>query len=85
MIIILIQPAGLNVLTIHAEVEGITCLGMLDQFIRDVRVRGASVVPLGDLLKDAKDIQHAAMVPQIISGRDGWVSHQKAALQEVRS
>jgi undecaprenyl phosphate-alpha-L-ara4FN deformylase len=75
----LLSPKGLNVLTIHAEVEGMLCLRMFDRFLRIVGSMGGTVVPLGELLMDAHDIQHAAMVPREIPGREGWVSCQGEA------
>ena len=82
-LISLLRPGGLNVLTIHAEVEGILCLGMFDQFLQMVRSMGGTLTPLGELLMDSHDIQKAVMVPQEIPGREGWVSCQSTAAQAV--
>lgn len=75
----LLRPNGLNVLTIHAEAEGIICLGMFDRFLQMVRSMGGTLVPLGELLMDFHEIKHAVMVPQEIPGREGWVSCQGEA------
>jgi len=78
-LISLLKPEGLNVLTIHAEAEGMICLDMFDRFLRMVRSMGGTLVPLGELLMDAHDIQRAVMVPREIPGREGWVSCQGEA------
>ena len=75
----LLKPEGLNVLTIHAEAEGIICLEMFDRFLEKVRSIGGTLVPLGELLMDARDIGEAKMVPMEIPGREGWVSCQEEA------
>ncbi|MDQ1335085.1 MAG: undecaprenyl phosphate-alpha-L-ara4FN deformylase [Thermodesulfobacteriota bacterium] len=84
-LISLLRPEGLNVLTIHAEAEGMTCLRMFDRFLRMVRSGGRTMVPLGELLMDAHHIQQGVMVPREIPGREGWVSCQGEAPQEVLS
>ena len=72
----LLQPDKLNTLTIHAEVEGISCLTMFDDFVNRARSRGASFVPFGALLDPARPVLTASLAPQTISGREGWVSCQ---------
>ncbi len=44
----LLRPGKLNVLTIHAEVEGIVCLHMFEQFVEKALSLGHRFVPLGD-------------------------------------
>jgi undecaprenyl phosphate-alpha-L-ara4FN deformylase len=73
----LLKPEGLNVLTIHAEAEGMICLEMFGRFLQMVRSLGGRLVPLGELLMDARDIQPGMMVPREIPGREGWVSYQE--------
>jgi len=73
----LLKPERLNVLTIHAEAEGIVCLEMFGRFLQKVRSMGGRLVPLGELLMDARDIQPGVMVPREIPGREGWVSYQE--------
>jgi hypothetical protein len=55
------------------------CLGMFDRFLRMVLSRGGTLVPLGELLINAHDIQQAVMVPREIPGREGWISCQGEA------
>ncbi|MBU0663860.1 MAG: 4-deoxy-4-formamido-L-arabinose-phosphoundecaprenol deformylase [Proteobacteria bacterium] len=68
----------LNILTIHAEVEGIVHKAMFADFIRLVQEKGYSFVPLGKIIKEAKkeDIVVASIQEQIIPGREGWISIQ---------
>ncbi len=73
-----LRPEGLNVLTIHAEVEGIAWLSLFREFLRQVAERGILLVPLGDLLPPAADIAPGLMTPAEIPGREGWLSFQGA-------
>ncbi len=72
----LISQTQLNVLTIHAEVEGIVCLDMFERFLKSVRSMGANMVPLGQLLDGTPEIETAAIEPREIPGREGWVACQ---------
>ena len=72
----LLNPHGLNVLTIHAEVEGILEQAMFDRFLTLVASKGATMVPLGRLLVDKTDIGYSRMVSKEIEGREGWVCCQ---------
>jgi undecaprenyl phosphate-alpha-L-ara4FN deformylase len=75
-ILSLLQPNGLNVLTIHAEVEGMTCLKMFEQFLKQAQSKGATFLPLGGLLTEDSQFESASMIPKTIPGREGWVSCQ---------
>jgi undecaprenyl phosphate-alpha-L-ara4FN deformylase len=77
----LIGPGRLNVLAIHAEVEGIARLSLFDDFLRVGRSRGVSFVPLGALLREGGEVGCALMSKGTVPGREGWVSRQ-AALEE---
>jgi len=72
----LLEHEKLNVLTIHAEVEGIACLEMFDSFIKMAQSREASFSPLGSFLKDLPALGRAAIIEEEIPGRAGWVSCQ---------
>ncbi|MCG6879928.1 MAG: 4-deoxy-4-formamido-L-arabinose-phosphoundecaprenol deformylase [Deltaproteobacteria bacterium] len=71
-----ITDAGLNVLTIHAEVEGIACLDMFDRFLLSLRSMGGHMVPLGQLLKRTTHIETAVIKPREMPGREGWLACQ---------
>lgn len=73
----LIRPQGLNVLTIHAEVEGIVCLDLFRDFLERAGRRGIGFVPLGHLLDLSGDIPFAGIRRGTVTGREGWVSCQE--------
>ena len=75
-ILSLITPEKLNILTIHAEVEGIARLEMFDEFLGIARSRGISFVPLGAFIKNDLEIKPAFIIKDSIEGREGWVSCQ---------
>ncbi len=74
----LIKPGQLNVLTIHAEVEGIQCRDLFVDFLKKCRKLGISIQPLGRLLKNHDRLPRAAVRPGKIEGREG-----RLALQEM--
>jgi undecaprenyl phosphate-alpha-L-ara4FN deformylase len=73
-----LQSDRLNILTIHAEVEGIVHKTMFADFIRLAQEKGCSFVPLGKIVTEAKKtaITIASIQEQIIPGREGWISIQ---------
>ena len=73
-----LKPGGLNVLTIHAEVEGIACHDMFREFLREVKQRGWEIVPLGALLPaDPATLPDGRVVPFVQPGREGWIAAQQ--------
>ena len=83
----LLKENGLNVLTVHAEVEGLACFAMFDEFLKLASSRGASFVPLGALLSETPEAASATITKGTIQGREGWISVQSSrrAKQETRS
>jgi undecaprenyl phosphate-alpha-L-ara4FN deformylase len=75
----LLRPEELNVLTIHAEVEGISRMAMFDRFVRMAKAEGASFVPLGTLLRDDREPCLSPITPGEFPGREGWASCQGRA------
>ena len=73
----LLRPDKLNVLTIHAEVEGGACFEMFDHFLTLAAQKGATFVPLGSLLDDCKKTGSAVIIAGKIEGREGWVAKQR--------
>jgi undecaprenyl phosphate-alpha-L-ara4FN deformylase len=73
----LMRPSRLNVLTIHAEVEGLSRLDDLGRFITAAGDRGWSFTALGDLLEDVSELPTCRMVRGRIPGRAGWASLQE--------
>ena len=74
----MVDPQRLNVLTIHAEVEGIAKSKLFEEFLNEAKRRSIAFVPLGELLPDAADIEVGAVAEQRIAGRDGPVCVQAA-------
>jgi undecaprenyl phosphate-alpha-L-ara4FN deformylase len=64
----------LNVLTIHAEAEGILCLKMFKEFIGKAKALGFEFAPLGELLEEASHIENAELELKEIPGREGWLA-----------
>jgi undecaprenyl phosphate-alpha-L-ara4FN deformylase len=75
-ILSLLNPKELNVLTVHAEVEGISCARMFDQFLKKARSEGIYFVPLGEFLHENIPVDNSFIEPGKISGREGWISIQ---------
>jgi len=73
----LIQPDRLNVLTIHAEVEGMGCLSLFQNFLDMAGQRGIVFSPLGELVPEAEKIPETAIVKGTVTGREGWLAWQK--------
>lgn len=72
-----IKSDRLNVLTIHAEAEGISCLGLFQDFMIKTRSRAICLLPLKELLSDCEPPQTFEMVWHNIPEREGWISFQK--------
>ena len=72
-----LRPNELNVLTIHAEVEGIARAELFEKFLDEAAARDYSFVPMGALLHATDDLPQAEITPQFIKGREGWVAVQK--------
>ncbi len=71
-----LRPSSLNVLAVHAEVEGIARLALFGQFLKASRSRGWSFSPLGALLGAASSFGSGMISRERIPGRQGWVSVQ---------
>lgn len=75
-ILSLLDPNKLNVLTIHAEVEGIICQQVFREFVQSVLAKGHAFVPLGTLVRESRQIAAGAIIAKEIPGREGWVACQ---------
>ncbi len=72
-----LKPDQLNVLTIHAEVEGIACSDTFRDFVKSAVNKGFEFVTLGETLKDNSDVPEGLMEQDQLPGRDGWLAVQK--------
>lgn len=72
----LFRADKLNVLAIHAEVEGISCGTMFADFMEKARTRRIDFQPLGRFLDVANTAINSAVVRGTVGGREGWVACQ---------
>ena len=72
----LIQPGKLNVLTIHAEVEGIICANLFEDFLSRARERRLQFIPLCDLLPASDEIPQGHIKIATLPGREGTMCLQ---------
>lgn len=78
----LIKPGRLNVLTIHAEVEGIARSDLFATFLEMAQQKRIQCVPLGTLLPaDSHDIPTGQIELKPIKGREGTVCWQSSTVQ----
>ena len=78
-ILSLIQPDRLNVLTIHAEVEGIVCRDLFDAFLGQAAARGIETVPCGTFIETAAELPSDSIDARVLPGREGWIAFKHAA------
>jgi len=72
-----IKTEGLNVLTIHAEVEGLARREIFQDFLRQSKKMAIEFVPLGELLSHGGEtIPLGSIVSKPIPGREGNVCWQ---------
>ena len=69
-------PDGLNVLTIHAEVEGDSRMHLFKEFLDLAQARGVDFTPLGDCVGQGP-WPRGKIVSGTLSGREGWVAVQE--------
>lgn len=72
----MLKPNELNVLTIHAEVEGIARSRLFSEFLLDAAKRRINILPLGKLLPPRNQIPQGTFDSGPIVGREGDVCRQ---------
>lgn len=73
------KPTGLNVYTIHAEVEGILMANDFRQLLAQARLQNIMFQPLGNLLPgQASSLPEGQLVRGALGGREGWLGVQHA-------
>jgi undecaprenyl phosphate-alpha-L-ara4FN deformylase len=79
----LLRHDKLNVLTIHAEVEGMKKIALFRQFLKEIKRLPSHLVKLdshaGDLLKNPSAIPVCDLVAGTIDGRSGTLAVQQCA------
>jgi undecaprenyl phosphate-alpha-L-ara4FN deformylase len=73
----LLVPDQLNVLAIHAEVEGISKAKLFDDFLGQADAMGVEILPLGNLLCQNLPVASCKMIKGAQTGREGWISIQE--------
>ena len=72
------KPNGLNVYTIHAEVEGILMAEGFRQLLADARQQGIQFQPLGNLLpENVQTLPTGNLTRGELAGREGWIGVQQ--------
>jgi len=84
-ILSLIKPRQLNVLTIHAEVEGISRRELFKSFLDMAEQQNIVFTPLGKLLPDNGKIPLGKIELKPIKGREGTVCWQSDEILEMSS
>jgi len=79
----LLRPDALNVLTVHAELEGMRHLGLFRAFLERIRSRAIQVVRLDDyarnLLLKPSTVPACDLVSGAVDGRSGTLAIQRCA------
>jgi undecaprenyl phosphate-alpha-L-ara4FN deformylase len=81
----LIRPDRLNVLTIHAEVEGISHRSLFRKFLLMAQNREIGFVQLKHLMIENPPLASSRIIQKKTSGRDGWISWQNCNSPEAVS
>lgn len=72
-----LQPDGLNVYTVHAEVEGMVMAEEFRRLLKEAPGRGIRFKPLGSLLPASPDRLPAGLLHRgEVPGREGWLGVQ---------
>jgi undecaprenyl phosphate-alpha-L-ara4FN deformylase len=79
----LIKPGQLNVLTVHAEVEGIICRDLFVDFLKKCRERRITIQPLGRFLENQQRIPNSSLRLGKITGREGLLAIQEMETAET--
>ncbi len=72
----MIKPERLNVLTIHAEAEGILCVDLFERFIKQALDQRICILPLGKLIEKFPSTDSGSIIQKEIEGRHGKVAFQ---------
>lgn len=74
-----LRPGRLNVLTIHAEAEGLRCREQFAGFVKEALARKVRFLALGDLPElRIGNFPQASVVVGTVAGREGWIACQSS-------
>ena len=76
-ILSLLRYNKLNVLTIHAEVEGGHCARMFGELLDKALDMDVTVIPLGKIIERFPPKKCSRIIKRTFPGREGWLSVQK--------
>lgn len=79
----MIRSDCLNVLSIHAEAEGISCLSLFQHFLDEAGQRDILFEPLGGILSQTAKITASGICRAAVAGRDGWIACQEGSIQPI--
>ncbi len=79
-----IRPDGLNVLCIHAEVEGVAKAALFEDFLRRARERGIVFDRLDEIMKNNGSPREAGTEMRTLPGREGLMCFQGEWFREKR-
>lgn len=82
-----IRPDGFNVLTLHAEAEGIACHDLFKSFLATAKQQGVVFKPLGEMLAQTATVPDCSIDKTVVAGREGWLSCQgdnRGSIEPVR-
>jgi len=74
-----LRPGALNVLAVHAEVEGIARAGLFADFLAEAARRGVEIGPLRNALGPDASYPRDGVVAAPVAGREGDVCWQQSA------
>jgi undecaprenyl phosphate-alpha-L-ara4FN deformylase len=74
------QPDQLNVLAVHAEVEGIVCAPLFNEFLSTCQQQGIRLMPLRALPQLQESLPEDTVTQAPIFGREGDVCWQSSAV-----
>lgn len=81
LLLSLIKPGRLNVLTIHAEAEGIHCLDLFEEFVKQALDQKICILPLGQLLEKFPFRDSGHIIQKEIEGREGKIAFHSTAMR----
>lgn len=74
-----LRPGALNVLTLHAEAEGLAAQDLFEDFLARARAQGVAFGALGDELAGATAWPADELIARTVPGREGWAAWQRSA------
>ena len=79
------RPDHDEVLTIHAESEGMSKASLFEDFLDRVTASGREIVPLGAMVEADGDLPTGVIEQDEIDGREGWVAVAREGLDVSRT